>query len=43
MAVGTLQLHGWYYDIASGGIDAYHPDLGRFIPLAADHKQAGSA
>lgn len=43
MAVGTLQLHGWYYDIGSGEIDVYHPDSGRFLPLAAGRKQAGSA
>ena len=33
LAVDALQLHGWYYDIASGRIDAYNPELTSFAPL----------
>ncbi len=30
---GTLQLHGWYYDIGEGTIEEYHPVLESFLPL----------
>ena len=30
---GTLRIHGWYYDILTGAIEAYDPRLRRFIPL----------
>jgi len=31
---GTLTLHGWYFDIETGGLLAYEPSRGRFEPLA---------
>lgn len=33
IAQGTLQVHGWYYDILSGGIEAWNADQRRFRPL----------
>lgn len=33
IAHGTLQVHGWYYDILSGAIDTYRERERRFIPL----------
>jgi carbonic anhydrase len=29
---GTLGIHGWYYEIHTGRIDAYDPATGRFAP-----------
>lgn len=33
LAKGTLQVHGWYYDIMSGAIEAYSQQARRFEPL----------
>ncbi|CAI0949270.1 Carbonic anhydrase 1 [Serratia proteamaculans] len=33
---GRLKLHGWVYDIASGGIEALNGETRRFIPLATN-------
>ncbi|CAI0955647.1 Carbonic anhydrase 1 [Serratia quinivorans] len=33
---GRLKLHGWVYDIASGGIEALDGETRRFIPLATN-------
>ncbi|CAI1540183.1 Carbonic anhydrase 1 [Serratia quinivorans] len=33
---GQLRLHGWVYDIASGGIEALDGETRRFIPLATN-------
>lgn len=33
---GTLQLHGWMYDMETGDIEYYDPDLAIFKPMAAD-------
>ena len=33
MAEGRLTVHGWYYDILSGRIEAYDEQAGRFEPL----------
>lgn len=30
---GTLQVHGWYYDILTGDLEAYDQTQKRFIPL----------
>jgi len=35
---GRLTLHGWVYDIASGGIEALDGATRRFVPLAAHPK-----
>jgi carbonic anhydrase len=32
-AEGTLDVHGWYYDILTGSIEAYDPEQRRFVPL----------
>jgi len=32
---GTLELHGWYYDIGEGTIEQFNEVLGSFIPLDA--------
>ena len=33
LAAGKLQVHGWYYDILTGAIDAWDSDQRRFRPL----------
>ena len=33
---GRVTLHGWVYDIESGGIDAFDGSIGRFVSLAAN-------
>jgi carbonic anhydrase len=33
VAAGRLAVHGWYYDILSGAIDAYDERSRRFVPL----------
>ena len=33
LAMGDLQLHGWVYDIKSGGVSAYDDASGEFIPV----------
>lgn len=33
---GKLRLHGWVYDIASGGVDALDGQTRRFVPLATN-------
>ncbi len=30
---GSLHIHGWYYDIETGGIDYYNPESYEFLPL----------
>ena len=30
---GSLSIHGWYYDIATGNIDYYNADTYEFLPL----------
>jgi carbonic anhydrase len=32
-AAGTLRLHGWWFDIARAEVDAFAPELGRFVSL----------
>ncbi|ABC30827.1 Carbonic anhydrase [Hahella chejuensis KCTC 2396] len=36
---GRLTMHGWFYDIESGGIDAYDGSRHAFVPLA-EHPEA---
>jgi len=31
---GALMLHGWYFDIGTGALQAYNPILGQFEPLS---------
>ena len=33
---GRLTVHGWYYDILSGGIERYDERLRRFLPLISE-------
>jgi len=33
LAGKTLEVHGWYYDIFSGAVEAYIPEERRFVPL----------
>lgn len=33
LAKGDLQLHGWVYDIKTGGVDAYDEAQGKFQPV----------
>jgi carbonic anhydrase len=33
IARGTLQVHGWYYDILTGAIDGYDEQGRKFVPL----------
>jgi carbonic anhydrase len=32
---GELELHGWVYDIATGGVRSWIQDQGRFVPVSA--------
>lgn len=34
MAKGALELHGWIYDIKSGGVHAYDETQKKFLPIA---------
>ncbi len=34
LARGALRLHGWVYDIRSGGVDAWNEETGRFESVA---------
>ncbi|PZR74886.1 MAG: carbonate dehydratase, partial [Stutzerimonas stutzeri] len=38
LASGQLQIHGWVYDIDSGGIRAYDAASGNFLPLDGDEQ-----
>ncbi len=40
LATRVLQLHGWYYDIASGQIDVYDSELAAFVPIAQSARRA---
>lgn len=35
LATGHVQIHGWYYDIASGQVLAHDEASGKFIPVGA--------
>jgi carbonic anhydrase len=35
LAAGTLQVHGWYYDILTGRIEQYDEQQRKFLPLLA--------
>lgn len=43
LAHGTVQVHGWYYDILTGTIEAYDEQARRFIPLEGLAVQAEAA
>lgn len=34
LAAGSLELHGWFYDIPTGQVHCHCPQTGRFAPLA---------
>jgi carbonic anhydrase len=42
MRKSELEIHGWVFDIASGGVRTWMPDEGRFLPLehATELRQA---
>ena len=40
LSAKTLTLHGWYYDIATGGVDEYDPESGKFVPLISKTQAA---
>jgi carbonic anhydrase len=33
LAMGSLQMHGWYYDIMTGAIESYDQQARKFVPL----------
>ncbi len=33
LAVGDLRLHGWVYDIKTGGVNAYDEKEDKFVPV----------
>ena len=39
---GSLELHGWYFQIESGRLLGYRRETDRFEPLVADHLSSGS-
>jgi len=38
LADGSLQLHGWFFKIATAELFAYDPDSKQFLPLVADRR-----
>ena len=36
MAKGALTLHGWIYEIESGQILAYDPQMSHFVPITSE-------
>lgn len=40
IATGKLQLHGWVYDIASGGVSAYDEKENKFLPVGERYADA---
>ena len=36
MAAGALSLHGWFFDLGSGSIEALDATLNRFLPVEAE-------
>jgi carbonic anhydrase len=38
LSARTLEIHGWYYDIFSGAVEAFVPAERRFVPLDARPK-----
>ena len=40
LAVGKVQIHGWYYDIATGSVLAFDEPAGDFIPVVAHYGEA---
>jgi carbonic anhydrase len=45
LAHGTVQVHGWYYDILTGTIESYDQQARRFVPLEemAQREPAGAS
>jgi carbonic anhydrase len=41
LSAETLTLHGWYYDIATGRVDEYDAESGKFVPLVSKPQAAG--
>lgn len=39
VAEGSLALHGWWFDLGRAEVDAYEPDLGRFVPVDAEQAE----
>jgi carbonic anhydrase len=39
LASQKLQLHGWVYDIPSGGIEAYDANKGAFLPIEERYRE----
>jgi carbonic anhydrase len=38
LACGTLDVYGWYYEIATGAVLAWDGDSGRFVPLESEER-----
>lgn len=38
LAEGTLSLHGWVYQIHTGDVFAYYPEVEQFLPVAEHHE-----
>jgi carbonic anhydrase len=43
LAAGTLEVHGWYYDILSGQVESYVPEKRLFVPLEERFAPAGDS
>lgn len=43
IAAGTLQVHGWFYDILSGAIEAWDEESRRFVPLESQGTETAPA
>ena len=43
LAAGEAELHGWVYDIASGGVTVFDPAQRRFLPAEEHYRDAAAA
>jgi carbonic anhydrase len=43
LSAGETQIHGWVYDIRSGGVHAYDEHKNEFVPVAERYPQSVSA
>jgi carbonic anhydrase len=42
LAAGKISLHGWMYHIATGRVEIFDPEQGRFVPLEASTAASAS-
>lgn len=40
---GELKLHAWFFDIASGEIESWSPELKKYVPLGTTEAKSGTS